>query len=119
LIVYAGTGTPTPAVGLYWLLNGDPTTAPGASAPLNQLGIRTDSPSIYYHSGPSPTAWTQLGSPGGGSGGTVTSIACGAGLSCAPSSPITSTGTISLSAGSDVVTGSGTPGNVTRWITSS
>lgn len=118
LVVYAGTGSPTPAVGLYWLLNGDPTTAPGASAPLNQLGIRTDSPSIYYHSGSSPTAWTQLGSPGSGSGGTVTSIACGAGVTCSPS-PITSTGTISLTAGSDVITGSGTPNAVSRFLTSS
>jgi hypothetical protein len=67
-IAYAGTGTPTPAVGLYWLLNGDPTTAPGASAPLNQLGIRTDSASIYYKSGAANTAWTRLGT-GASSGG--------------------------------------------------
>ena len=39
-LAYAATCVPTPAVGLYWLLSGDPTIAPGVSAPLNQLGIR-------------------------------------------------------------------------------
>lgn len=69
VLAYAGTGVPTPSVGLYWLLNGDPTVAPGANAPLNQLGIRTDVPSIYYKSGAATTAWTELGAAGGGGGG--------------------------------------------------
>ena len=68
-IAYAGTGSPTPAVGLYWLLNGDPTIAPGANAPLYQLGIRTDVAALYYKSGASNTAWTKIGS---GTSGTVT-----------------------------------------------
>jgi hypothetical protein len=96
-VSYAGTGTPTPAVGLYWLLNGDPTISPGANAPLNQLGIRTDTPSLYYKSGAANTAWTSL-SGGGGGGGTVTSITCGAGLTCTPN-PIVATGTIAASGG--------------------
>lgn len=55
-----------PSVGLYWYFNVDPTIGPGVNAPLWQIGIRTDNPSIYYKSGPSDTSWTLIGSAGGG-----------------------------------------------------
>lgn len=90
------TNGPQPAVGLYWYDNTDPTAGAGMTAPLNQLLIRTDTPSIYYKSGSSNTSWTKIGTgTGGGGGGTVTSVACGTGMSCAPS-PITTTGTVSI-----------------------
>lgn len=92
-IAIAANG-PYPSVGLYWLQNSDPTTAGGVTAPLNQLLIRTDSPSIYYKSGATNTAWTRLGT-GTASGGTVTSITCGAGILCVPN-PIIATGTATL-----------------------
>jgi hypothetical protein len=41
------------------------------AAPLYQLLVRTDSPSIYYKSGTANTAWTMIGTSGG-SGGTGT-----------------------------------------------
>lgn len=55
-----------PALGLYWYADVDPTIAPGVSAPLWQLLIRTDTPSIYYKAGNSDTAWIQVGAAGGG-----------------------------------------------------
>src|SRR5580698_2402661 len=94
-IVWAANG-PVPSVGLYWLQNSDPTSGGGVAAPLNQLLIRTDTPSLYYKSGNANTAWTEIGAPGGGGGGgTVTSITCGAGVTCTPT-PITSTGSIAI-----------------------
>ncbi len=53
---------PVPSVGIYWLENFDPATGGGVNAPLNQLLIRTDAPSLYYKSGTANTAWTRLGS---------------------------------------------------------
>ena len=84
---------PQAAVGLYWFLDGDPTVL-GMAAPIYQLLIRTDVSELYYKSGAANTAWTLIGG-GGGGGGTVTSITCGAGLSCSPN-PITTAGTVSL-----------------------
>ena len=46
------------------------------------------------------TNWVNAASPGGG-GGTVTSITAGTGLSASPSSPITTSGTLSLNASLD------------------
>ncbi len=57
-----------PNVGLTWLSNTNPTLSPGVNAPLDQFLIRTDSPSIYYKSGPGPTQWTLIGSDGSSSG---------------------------------------------------
>lgn len=95
-IVAAANG-PQPSVGLYWYDNTDPTTGGGMSAPLNQLLVRTDSPSIYYKSGSTNTAWTKIGTAsGGGGGGTVTEVDCGTGMSCSPS-PITTVGTVNVS----------------------
>jgi len=95
-IVEAATVGPYPSVGLYWFDNVDPTTGAGMSAPANQLLVRTDTPSIYYKSGPADTAWTKIGNGAGGGGtGTVTSVACGTGMSCSPS-PITTTGTVNV-----------------------
>ena len=68
----------TPSVGLYWYSNVDPTTGAGVQAPLNQLLIRTDSPSIYYKSGATATGWTALG--GGGGGGDITGVTAGTSL---------------------------------------
>jgi hypothetical protein len=85
---------PYPAVGLYWYLDSNPTAGAGMPAPDKQLLIRTDTPSIYYKSGTTNTAWTQIGSAGGA--GTVSSITCGSGVSCTPN-PITTTGTINVS----------------------
>lgn len=100
-------GQPEPAVGLYWTSNADPTAGGGVSAPLWQLLWRTDQPSVYYKSGTANTAWTKVGS-GTASGGTVTSIACGAGVSCSPASPITTSGTISFGS-------TGTIGDLSAW----
>lgn len=84
---------PVPAVGLYWLKSSDPTGGTGMNAPLDQLLIRTDLPSLYYKSGATNFDWTLIGTSGGGGGGTVTSITCGAGLLCTPN-PIIAAGTI-------------------------
>lgn len=54
-----------PALGLYWYADVDPTIAPGVSAPLWQLLIRTDVPSIYYKAGNADTAWVNIGLGGG------------------------------------------------------
>lgn len=89
-------GGPRPAVGLYWYDNANPTAPPGMTAPNDQLLVRTDVPSIYYKSGTSSEAWTLIGQASGGGGGTVSSVACGTGLSCTPS-PITATGTVNVS----------------------
>lgn len=59
---------PYPAIGLYWFDNVDPTVVPGMQAPLNQILIRTDQPSIYYKSGPLATDWTKVGIGSGGGG---------------------------------------------------
>jgi len=53
-----------PNVGLTWISDADPTVMPGVPAPAYQFLIRTDSPSLYYKSGPGNTDWTALG--GGG-----------------------------------------------------
>lgn len=121
MFVWAGTGKPTPAVGLYWLISGDPTVAPGVSAPQYQLGIRTDVPTLYYHSGTGNLQWTSL-SGGGGGGGTVTSISCDAGTSCTPD-PITMTGVITVNQqlnvpnGQVFLTTGGTLNNWDPWTT--
>lgn len=57
---------PEPAVGLYWVNAGDPTTGAGVSAPMYQLLIRSDNGSIYYKSGTANTAWTLIGQSAGG-----------------------------------------------------
>ena len=60
-------GSVVPALGLYWQSSTDPTSGGGVAAPLNQLLVRTDVPSLYYKSGAANTAWTQIGSsPSGG-----------------------------------------------------
>lgn len=92
-IAYATVG-PYPSLGLYWFDNVDPTSGGGMAAPLNQLLIRTDSPSIYYKSGSTNTAWTKIGTNASG-GGTLTSVACGTGISCTPN-PIIATGSVVL-----------------------
>ncbi|MGC1490831.1 MAG: hypothetical protein WA798_05610, partial [Candidatus Acidiferrum sp.] len=136
---------PQPAVGLYWFLDADPTTGAGMAAPLYQLLVRTDTPSIYYKSGTANTAWTLIGtSSGGGGGGTVTSITCGTGLTCTPT-PITTTGSVAItntavtpatytnatvtvnqqgqvtaaSSGTAPVTGAGTSPDLTAWSSAS
>lgn len=93
-VAYA-SGQPEPAVGLYWYANSDPTMAPGVSAPMYQLLIRTDTQAVYWKSGSANTAWTKIA--GTGAGGSVTSITCtaGAGLLCTPN-PITTSGTIGI-----------------------
>lgn len=142
IAAYVLADGPQPSVGLYWYDSKDPTANPGMSAPLNQLLIRTDLPSIYYKSGSSNTSWTKIGSVS--SGGTVTSVSCGTGLTCAPN-PITTTGTASItntavspgsytnasftvnaqgqltaaSSGTAPVTGSGTTNTVAKFTSSS
>ena len=103
---------PQPAVQIYWYTSSDPTTGAGVVAPLAQLLIRQDVPSIYFKSGTANTAWTKIGS-GAASGGTVTSITCGTGLTCAATNPITTSGTISLTTPGP--TGSGTAGTLPIW----
>jgi hypothetical protein len=49
------------------------------------------------------TGWVNAAAPGGG-GGTVTSITAGTGLAASPSSPITTSGTLSLNAALDDLT---------------
>lgn len=93
-IAFATNG-PQPLVGLIWYDNADPTLGGGMAAPLNQLLIRTDLPSIYYKSGAANTAWTKVGSTAG-LGGTVTSVGCGTGLTCTPPTPITTAGVIDV-----------------------
>jgi len=97
IATYVLADGPQPSVGLYWFSSADPTIAPGMSAPLNQLLVRTDSPSLYYKSGATNTSWTKIGA--GGPAG-VTSITCGTGLTCTPN-PITGTGTIATSPGTN------------------
>ena len=63
---------PYPAIGLYWFDTVDPTVPPGMSAPLGQLLIREDVPSIYYKSGPGNEDWTLIGAGSGGGGAIVT-----------------------------------------------
>lgn len=50
-----------PFVGLIWYADFDPTTGDGVDAPISQLLVRTDSPSLYYKSGPAPTDWIRIG----------------------------------------------------------
>jgi hypothetical protein len=50
-----------PFVGIIWFVDFDPTTGSGVVAPLNQILIRTDAPSLYYKSGVPNTAWTRIG----------------------------------------------------------
>jgi len=95
LWISSAASAPEPAVGLYYYFGSDPATPPGVSAPMWQLGVRTDTHTIFYKSGTAATAWTQIGG-GGPSAGTVTSVACGTGLSCSPS-PITTAGTVNVS----------------------
>lgn len=133
---------PQPAVGLYWYTNSDPTVGGGVAAPLAQLLIRQDVPSIYFKSGSANTAWTKIGSGAGGGAGTVTSLTCSTGLLCTPN-PITTTGTETLNinggttqtcpggqavtseSGVGIVgcsafpTGTGTTGDLTAWASSS
>ena len=95
-IVYASVPNgPQPNVGLTWYTSSDPTTGAGVSAPLAQLLVRQDVPSVYDKSGPLNTNWTKIGAGAGGGAGTVTSVSCGTGELCSPS-PITASGTISL-----------------------
>jgi hypothetical protein len=111
------TSRTAPAVGLYWIIDGDPTTSPGVSAPQYQLGIRTDSPTLYYHATTSPTGWVSLSGGGGGGSGTVTSISCDAGTSCTPD-PITSIGTITVNQQLNVPNGQvflTTGGTLNNW----
>lgn len=89
----ASAGGPVPSVGLYWVDNVDPTIAPGLSAPLNQLLIRTDSPAIYYKSGAASTAWTQIGASGTNVSGTTNKIAKFTSASTVGNSQITDDGT--------------------------
>lgn len=125
---------PNAAVGLYWYDNTDPTAGGGMAAPLAQLLVRTDAPSLYYKSGATNTAWTKIGS-GTSSGGTVTSVACASGITCTPSSPITGSGTVELlqscapnqvlawtgatwacsTPTTGTVTGTGVANTVTKW----
>jgi hypothetical protein len=93
-IVWASLPNPQPSVGLYFTATSDPTAGGGVAAPLGQLLFRQDVPSIYFKTGTANTAWTKAGA-GTSSGGTVTSVACGTGLSCAPS-PIVAAGTVSV-----------------------
>jgi hypothetical protein len=57
-----------PATGLYWYFDVDPTAGAGIAAPLWQLGIRVDIPSLYYKAGAADTAWIEIGNGGGGIG---------------------------------------------------
>jgi hypothetical protein len=93
-VVWSALPNPQPSVGLYFTSNSDPTIGLGVAAPLGQLLIRQDSPSLYFKSGAANTSWTIIGK-GTSSGGSVTSVACGVGELCSPS-PITTSGTISL-----------------------
>jgi hypothetical protein len=52
---------PYPSVGLYWFDNTDPTVGNGMAAPLGQLLIREDVPSVYYKNGPGNTDWIKIG----------------------------------------------------------
>jgi hypothetical protein len=104
-------GTPVPAVGLYWLYGGNPTTGGGVCAPQYQLLFRTDNNTLYYKSGAACTAWTVFA---GGGGGAVSSITCLTGVTCTPN-PITSIGTIA--ADGSAPTGMGTANTVTKWLT--
>lgn len=73
----AFAGGPRPSVGLYWYDDADPTTGVGMAAPLDQLLVRTDTPSIYYKSGTANTAWTKIGAGAGGGGGLTGSGSAG------------------------------------------
>lgn len=73
-VLFAGV---QPSIGLYYTASSDPTTGAGQSAPLWQLLIRTDSPSIYYKSGSSNTSWTKLGTGGTGSFVTASTLTPG------------------------------------------
>lgn len=101
---------PEPAVGLYWVFSGDPTTGAGICAPQWQLGFRTDNNTLYYHSGVGCTAWTVFAA----GGGAISSITCLTGLTCTPN-PITATGTIANTGPG----GSGSAGYYAAWITAS
>ena len=109
-IVYAAVPNgPQPSVGIVWYTSSDPTMGGGVVAPLAQFLVRQDVPSIYFKSGSANTAWTKIGS-GAASGGTVTSITCGTGLTCTATNPITTAGTITAN-----LTGTGTNTDLTAW----
>ncbi len=113
--LHAQSSQAEPSVGLNWFFNVDPTASSGVSAPQWQFGVRTDSPSLYYKSGTANTAWTKIGTGTGGGGGTVTGITCGTNMTCTPSNPITTSGTISAAGSvSSITCGDGvqcTPSN--------
>ena len=92
-VALAGNTTPVPAVGLYFLFDGDPTAGTGAcNAPQWQLLFRTDNDTLYYKSGTACTAWTPFNASGGGH---VTSISASTGITLTPN-PITATGTVAI-----------------------
>jgi hypothetical protein len=95
---------PVPAVGLYWLHAGDPTTGAGVCAPLYQLLFRTDNNTLYYKSGAACTAWTPFSGAGGGtvtgSCATLNALAKWTGLTAIGCSDATDDGT-TFSIGSD------------------
>lgn len=96
-----------PYLGLIQVISHDPNAGGGTPGVANELLVRTDAPEIYFYQG-TPTSWLRVGGIFGP--GTVTSVACGSGLTCAPASPITGAGTISAN-----LTGTGTSTDLTAW----
>ena len=77
---------------------------PGLNAALDDLSdVVITTPATDQVIKYNGTNWVNAASPGGG-GGTVTSITAGTGLSASPSSPITTSGTLSLNAALDDLT---------------
>ena len=112
IIARFAISAPEPSVGLIWYEAVDPTAGGGICAPQWQLLVRTDSPSIYAHTGTGCTSWTKLGT-GTAGGGSVTSITCGTGLSCTPANPIVAAGTIAVDGTSP--SGTGTGNTIAKW----
>lgn len=52
---------PVPNISLVWQFDFDPTTGGGVAAARYAFGVRTDVPSLWYHSGVGPTDWILLG----------------------------------------------------------
>jgi hypothetical protein len=96
LVFGAVPNGPQPNVGLTWYTSSNPTIPPGVTAPIAQLLIRQDVPSIYFKNGNAATAWILVGIGSGGGGvsgsGTANTITKWTGATSIGNSGVTDNG---------------------------